>query len=128
MRDRSICVFVSEEDCPKEHISLSCKECIKNDYHKIIEEALSDFVSLGDSFTDIFLLCNELIANNGAKVKVEIPLESIHKVNRVVNALFSTKEKNEGKEIIYRRLIYYFFEIIIDEFKEKEYREKESLH
>lgn len=128
MRNDEICVFLSEVDCPKDSIHMTCEECEKNKFYEVIEKALNDFVSLGDSFTELFTLCNDLIKHNGTTVEVQIPTDSIHSVNRVMNALLSTVVSTSPQDIIYRRLIYHFFNIIIDEFKEEEYIEEDRLH
>ena len=112
MRNNSICVFVSEEDCPKNNIDLSCEECEANNLYEVIENALKDFVSLGEDFTEIFTLCKTLLKNNGTKVKVQVPVESIHRVARVVNSLLSKSDKTTIQEILYQRLIFHFFDII----------------
>ena len=124
---RDECIFMEEEDCPKIGIGLSCDECIANKHYETIERAVNDFVSLGESFTAIFEMCNVLIKNNGSSVKLSIPVEDISKVHRVMTALLTTQEKLTAEEIIYRRLIFYFFSLIIDEFNDSEYTE-EQLH
>lgn len=121
MRNKNICVFVSEDDCPKEAVRLTCEECEKHKHYETITKAVEDFASLGESFTDLFAFCNKLVANNGTTAEVVIPVESIHKINRVMNAFLTAREDFTGDETMYRRLIFYFFDIVIDEFNEEEY-------
>ena len=128
MRNEKICVFAAEEDCPKEKIGLTCENCIKHKHYEVIENAVQDFVSLGESFTDLFLLCNKLFAENGKTVSLDVPVESLHKINRVMTALLTVKEDQTEYEVIYRRLIFYFFSIIVDEFIENEYTEDTLLN
>ena len=122
------CIFSSEEDCPKDYVALTCEECLLNKYYLVIERALKDFVTLGDSFTAIFQLCEKMLNNHNKQIKVEVPVESINNANRVINALLGMDEALIGEEKLYRRLIFYFFEIIIDEFKENEYTEDGLKH
>lgn len=127
MRNKDTCVFVREDDCPKEAVRLTCEECEKSKHYETITKAIEDFTSLGESFTDLFTLCNNLIANNRTTVEIDIPVESIYKINRVMSAFLSAKEKFTTDEMMYRRLIFYFFDIIIDEFNEEEYTDN-CLH
>jgi len=91
----------------------------------VIEQAVNDFISLGESFTDIFLFCNKLMKHSGKKRELEMPLSSTRIINRVMTAFLSQKENEELEkgEVVYRRLIFYFFSILIDEFEIKEYTE-----
>lgn len=128
MRIKDECVFADEVDCPKDSVGLDCDECIKHKHYQVIENAVQDFVSLGESFTDLFLLCNKLFAENGKTVSLDVPVESLHKINRVMTALLTVKEDQTAQEVIYRRLIFYFFSIIVDEFIENEYTEDTLLN
>ena len=128
MRNEKICIFTAEEDCPKLAVNLTCEDCEKYKHYETIEKAVNDFVSLGESFNDLFAMCNILLKNNGTSVKLEVPVESIQKINRVMIALLTVKEDQTEYEVIYRRLIFYFFSIIVDEFIENEYTEDTLLN
>lgn len=119
------CVFASVEDCPKDEIKISCSECIENRYYDVIEQAVNDFVSLDESFTDLFIFCSKLINYRGKISELEIPLDSTQKINRVITAFLSQKENEELQkvDVVYKRLIFYFFSILIEEFESKEYTE-----
>lgn len=121
MRNEKICVFVDEDDCPKLAVHLTCEECEKYKHYETIEKAVNDFVSLGESFTDLFQMLQTMQKHNGKNIAVDYPIESIHKINRVMTAFLTAKENLSREEIMYRRLIFYFFDIIIDEFNENEY-------
>ena len=122
------CVFVDEEDCPHELIGLECEDCIKNQRYKTIEKALNDFVSLGDDFTEIFKMSNKLISNKDKSVKIIVPIEEIERVHRLMTSFLTTRVGLSEEVILYRRLIYHFFGIIVDEFKETEYTDDAILH
>ncbi len=119
------CIFAAEVDCPKDEIKLSCAECIENRYYDVIKQAVDDFASLGESFTDLFLFFNKLMKHSGKSSELEIPLDSTHKVNRVMTAFLSQKENEElaKEDVVYKRLIFYFFRILTDEYESKEYTE-----
>ena len=124
------CVFVSVEDCPKDEIKISCSECIENRYYELIEQAVNDFASLDESFTDLFLFCSKLMNHNEKTNELEIPLNSTQKINRVMTAFLSQKENEELPKggVIYKRLIFYFFSILIEEFESKEYTESRYVN
>lgn len=124
MKDEN-CIFAAVEDCPKDEIKISCPECIENKYYDVIKQAVDDFTSLGESFTDLFLFCNKLMGHSGETSEQVILSESTHKINRVMTAFLSQKENEElaKNEVVYRRLIFYFFSIFIDDFESKEYTE-----
>jgi len=124
MKDKN-CIFPAVEDCPKDEIRISCAECIENKYYDVIKQAVDDFTSLGDSFTDMFLFCNKLIKHNGETSVLEMLLNSTHKINRLMTSFLNQKENEElaKRDVVYRRLIFYFFSILIDEFEIKEYTE-----
>jgi len=124
MKDEN-CIFVAVDDCPKDEIKISCADCIENKYYDVIKQAVDDFTSLGESFTDLFLFCNKLMKRSEETSEQEIPLDSTYKINRVMTAFLSQKENEElaRGEVVYRRLIFYFYSILIDEFEIKEYTE-----
>ena len=122
------CVFTDEEDCPHELVGLECEDCIKNKKYKIIEKALHDFVSLGDDFTELFKMSNQLIQNKDKSVKVIVPVNEIERIHRIMTSFLTTRAKLSEEEILYRRLIYHFFGIVVDEFKELEYTDDIMLH
>lgn len=124
MKDEN-CIFASVEDCPKDEISISCVECIENKYYDVIKQAACDFSSLGESFSDMFILFNKLMTHCVEISELEISLDSTHKINRVMTAFLGQKENEELPKggVVYRRLIYYFFSILIDDFETKEYTE-----
>lgn len=128
MRNKKICVFADELDCPKEAIHLTCEECEKHKHYETIEKAVEDFISLGDSFTDLFQMLKTMQDNDSKKVTVDIPAESIYKINRVMTTFLSSREQFTEEETIYRRLIFYFFSIVIDEFNQEEYTEDTFLN
>jgi len=123
-------VFVSVEDCPKDEIKISCSECIENRYYELIEQAVNDFASLDESFTDLFLFCSKLMNHNEKTNELEIPLNSTQKINRVMTAFLSQKENEELPKggVVYKRLIFYFFSILIEEFESKEYTESRYVN
>lgn len=120
MKDEN-CIFAAVEDCPKDEIKISCADCIEKKYYDVIKQAVDDFTSLGESFTDMFLFCNKLMKHS----ELEMPLDSTHKIHRVMTAFLSQKENEElaKGDVVYRRLIFYFISILIDEFEIKEYTE-----
>jgi len=122
------CIFAVEEDCPKEVIGLTCADCEKNKSYEVIKKAIDDFTSLGESFTDLFVLCNNLLANNGTTVEIAMPLNSVHKINRVMTAFLSKDGMASEEDPVYRRLIFYFFGIVVDEFESEEYNNDRNLH
>ena len=122
------CIFVAEEDCPKEKIDVNCKACEEHKYYETIDLAVHDFVSLGDAFTDLFKMSKQLIDHDGKTIDVVIPILAINIINRAMTALLTTRELETNNEIVYRRLIFYFFKIIVDEFEEEEYAEPDSVH
>ena len=121
------CVFMSETDCPKEGVGLDCDTCIKNKSYEIIEKALNDFVDMGDAFTSLFIMCNKLMKNKDQTCKIDVNVEHIKKIHRVMTAFLTSKEVLTENETLYRRLIFHFFGLIVDEFKEREYEEKEEF-
>lgn len=128
MRDE--CIFESEEDCPKKGIRLSCDECVKNKHYETIEKAVNDFVSLGDSFTALFVMCNGIMRNDGSVAELTVPVDDINIIHRTMTSVLTARGKEEltKEEIVYRRLIFYFFSLIIDEFNEEEYTEDRQVH
>lgn len=127
MRNENECVFADEIDCPKDSVGLDCDECIKNKHYQVIENALNDFVSLGDAFTELFTLCNKIMKEHNG-IELTIPRENINKIHRVMTAFLTTREQLNAEETLYRRLIFHFFSLIIDEFKADEYKEDAYLH
>ena len=122
------CIFVAEEDCPKEKINLTCADCAKHKTYETIEKAVRDFTGLGENYTEIFTLHKKLIDGHGTTVDIETPVESIFSVNRVMANLLSNNPCETHLDVMYRRLIFYFFKIIIDEFEEEEYNNEGYIH
>lgn len=122
------CVFMSEDDCPKNSMGISCDRCIEIKFYEIVEKAIEDFISLGDSFTAIFEMCNRLMHYKDKPVVLDMPVVEINKVHRVMTALLVVKEPENEEELMYKRLIFHFFGLIIDEFKEREYTEDTYLN
>ena len=122
------CIFVAEDDCPKDNISINCKDCEEHKYHETIDQAIHGFVSLGDAFTEVFKMSQQLIEHEGKTVNVSIPVDAISVINRVMTALLTTRELDTNNEIVYRRLIFYFFKIIVAEFEEEEYSEPKLIN
>ena len=123
------CIFVSEDNCPKDHVHITSEECLKNQYHKVINQAVKDFTGLGAFFTEIFGMFNSLIlADKGESIKLITPVQSMHSIGRVMTAILRSVPVISDNDKIYRRLMFYFFHIIIDEFEEEEYKENQYLH
>ena len=123
------CIFVSEDDCPKDKIHLTCEECFKNQYQEVINQAVKDFTGLGASFTEVFGMFNSLIlANDGKAIKLITPVQSMHSIGRVMTAILRSVPVISDNDKIYRRLMFYFFHVIIDEFEAEEYKENQYLH
>lgn len=122
------CIFVSEDDCPKNEIKITCEECFKNKYYEIIENATRDFVGLGESFTEIFQLHKQLIDADGGTVSIKTPVESIMLVNRVMATFLSATKAATEKEHVYQKLIVYFFGIVVDDYETIEDTKKDSVH
>ena len=122
------CIFAAKEDCPKDAIELTCEECFRNKYHEDILKAINDFTSLGAAFVEVFEVLQTLIDNDGKTVKIRIPHESSKIVNRVMNALLAVRLELDCHEQIYKKLIFYFFGNLVDEFESKEYEKTDYLH
>lgn len=117
------CIFMSESDCPLEQIKIDCETCKINNLTETIQNTLEDYTKLGEAFTDVFNMFKKLIDNDGKTITIETPIEHIFIINRVITAFLSDEEKTEQKDIVYQRLIFYFFKILIEEFENKEYVE-----
>lgn len=117
------CIFMSESDCPLEQIKIDCETCKINNLTETIQNALEDYTQLGEAFTDVFNMFKKLIDNDGKTVAIETSIEHIFIINRVITTFLSDEEKTEQKDIVYQRLIFYFFKILIEEFENKEYEE-----
>ena len=122
------CIFVSEEDCPKNAVGITCEQCFKNRYYDTINFAVKDFTGLGASFTDVFILFKQLIDGNGKTVKIETPVDSMFAINRVMTAILGIEHGTDERGNLYKRLMFYFFSIVIDEFNNAEYKENQYLH
>lgn len=122
------CIFVSEDDCPLDTVGFSCKDCEQDNLTVTIKQAVDDYVALGESLEQILKLLKTLISNDGKTVTVSTPVEATHIINRVVTALLGITPLMDKDKIVYRRLIFYFFKILIAEFEEEEYTEPEELH
>ena len=96
----------------------------------MIKQAVDDFTSFRESFTDLFLFCSKLMKHSCEISELEMPFDSAHKINRVMTAFLSQKENEEmaNGDVVYRRLIFYFFSILISEFERKEYTKSPFLN
>jgi hypothetical protein len=125
----SDCIFVAEEDCPKERVCLNCDQCFKYKSYETIEGAVRDFTGLGEDTNNIFKIFQFMVENQGKSVEVVVPEKELLSVNRVMAALLASKKEDEHfNDQLYRRLIFCFFRIIIDEFEEKEYNKPSYIH
>jgi len=122
------CIFADEDDCPKEAIHLTCEECKQHKLYETIERAVRDFTGLGEAFTEVFELHKTLIDNNGKSVEIKIPDKSIFLINHVMATFLSRDPETTEEGKIYRRLIFYFFSILIDDFESDEYKVKSLLN
>jgi hypothetical protein len=124
------CIFTALEDCPKDAVGLHCKTCVENKTQETIKQAVDDYTSLGESFNAVFILFNSLMGNGEetGTGTVTVPVDHILVINRVINAFFSEPDYKSLNHIIYRRLIYYFFSLSIDEFNEEEYSDEQFLN
>ncbi len=122
------CIFVCEDDCPLDTVGFSCEDCEQNSLTVTIKQAVDDYVALGESFEQVLKLLKTLIANDGKTVAISTPVAATHIINRVITALLGTTPLMDKDKIVYRRLIFYFFKILIAEFEEEEYTEPEELH
>ena len=122
------CIFEDVNDCPLKDMQVTCEACGKGNLTGIIKRAVSDFTKLGPAFVDVFNTFNSLIHNDGKVVEVAIPADSIHVINRVINTLFSIEETTSEEQVVYKRLIFYFFDNLIQEFKQREYGVNKYIH
>ena len=113
------CIFVSEDDCPKDNIHITCEECFKNQYHEVINQAVKDFTGLGASFTEVFEVFRQLLDGDGKSIKLVTPVPSMHSIGRVMTAILRSSPVISANDKIYRRLMFYFFHIIIEEFEDE---------
>lgn len=118
------CIFMSEDDCPKDNINITCEQCGKHKYYEDIELSARDFVALGDSFTALFNVCNDAFNDR----KTGTPMEHVVQAHRVMTSLLSKEDPSTEKKRVYRRLIFYYFSLIIDEFISQEYAEEPFKH
>ena len=120
------CIFEDKEDCPLKDLHIFCTDCAENNYIEVIKKAVSDYEKLGPAFTEVFTSFNKLIKNEGEIVELVLPVDSIFIINRVVTALLGTDETlaYSKEQILYRRLLFYFLSVLIDEFESSEYGEK----
>lgn len=123
------CIFDCEEICPKEKVKLTCADCWLNQSHEMIKKAIDDYTGLGEAFTEIFDLHKKIIDGHGTTIDIKAPVDSVFVAIRVMTAILGAEEKTEFNDILYKRLIFYFFKILIDEVEETEYNKKETyLH
>ena len=122
------CIFAAEEDCPKDSIHLTCKECEEHRAYEIIERAIRDFTGMGESFEGLFELLKKLVDSDGQSVEIKIPAESILLINRVFASFLSSTPAEAESEKIYKRMLFRCFRIFVDEFESEEYKEKAYVH
>ena len=122
------CIFLAEDDCPKDEVEILCADCKEHKYYNEIEQAINDFVSLGEVFTDLFKIFEQIRGFKGKAINLTLKEKTLPICQRVMTALLTTKEQFDANEIIYRRMIFYLFGIMIDEFKENEYNEDHFTH
>jgi hypothetical protein len=115
------CFFEDKEDCPIRSTYTSCQDCVDRKYAETVKQAVEDYEALGESFSDVFQLFNKMISPSEKLVELLIPLDKIHIINRVIVALFNDNTERTAEEALYRRLIYYCFRVMIDEFEKEEY-------
>jgi hypothetical protein len=115
------CIFDSEDICPKNAIDLTCDDCIRNKSYEIINMAVKDFTGLGESFTTLFAMLKKIIDHDGKTVEITTPVSEIVSINRAMTTVLSKTPPDSESEKIYRRLMFYFFKIIAEEFESAEY-------
>jgi len=111
------CIFFEEADCAKEYLEFTCEECEENKHYETIKEALDDFIALGDSFSALFLMLKKLLDEKDKTVDIEIPVDKITIINRVMTAFLTTEKSRSEKDLMYRRLIYFFFKVTGEDFE-----------
>jgi len=122
------CIFADEEDCPKDKIKITCSECLRDKSYETIERAVRDFTALGEAYTEIFVLLKKLIDHDGKTVSIVTPVDSAVVVNKVMTAILTKDPALTREDAVYRRLIFCFFGILVDQFNEEEYVEDTYLH
>lgn len=122
------CIFLAEEDCPMHLLGLSCQVCDDDKLEVVIKQAVDDFVSMGENFEALFGMLKILMDNDGKPVDVKLPADEILSINRAMTTLLSDTEVKTEAEICYRRLIFYFFKILVDEFESEEYGATKFTH
>ena len=122
------CIFASEDDCPLESISISCAACMEHGYTEVIKQAIKDYTELGDNFNHVFNMLKTLFTDEEKVLELNVPLDSIQAVVRILNALLGSSEVTDNQKLVYRRLIFLFFSFLIEEFESLEYADPESLH
>lgn len=122
------CIFNAEEDCPMKLLGLSCEICDVNKLEVVIKQAVDDFTGLGESFEALFGMLKILFDSGGKPVELDVPHEKILSINRAMTALLSDSETVTEADICYKRLIFYFFKIIVDEFESEEYGATKFTH
>lgn len=122
------CIFKEEEDCPMKLLGLSCEMCNINKLEVVIKQAVDDFTGLGESFEALFGMMKILFDSEGKPVELNVPYEKTLSINRAMTALLSENEAVTQEDICYKRLIFYFFKIIVDEFESEEYGVAKFVH
>jgi len=122
------CIFNAEEDCPMKLLGLSCQVCDDNKLEVVVKQAVDDFVGMGENFEQLFAMLKTLMDSNGESVDVKRPADEILSINRAMTALLSDTEPQTQEAVCYRRLIFYFFKIIVDEFESEEYGATKFTH
>lgn len=122
------CIFKAEEDCPMKLLGISCTICDTNNLEVVIKRAVDDYTGMGEAYEALFAMLKNLFDSNGKQVDVKVPHEEILLINRVMTTLLSEVDPQTQEAVCYRRLIFYFFKILVDEFESEEYGATKFVH